>query len=143
MQEGKGSKTVPTVRRPRTCEREQHGRNGANGWRHRMAVRRLYEEMEGDELSIKSSTRSENEVIIRFSEADDIAIIYSASPLFTTKMKKLEEVGAITLMYEQPQFASYQWRCAKSLITIRAKRKSNLTDEQKRVMSARLRKVAT
>jgi hypothetical protein len=82
--------------------------------------------------------KNENEVIIRWDETDEPATIYSASPQFTRKMRRLEANGTITLHKDYGD--GKEWYCNKKLINVRAKRRSNMTPEQKDALRERLKK---
>lgn len=78
----------------------------------------------------------ENETIIRYDESQDKAIVYTASRSMRNKMDRLVENGNASIRRTYDDATEYE--VDKSLITIRPKRKSNLTDEQKQALRERM-----
>lgn len=97
-----------------------------------------------------SLTAAEREVVISFSEADGVAVVYSASPVFMRKMDRLvlDNPTEFKELTERRQYVdeekkiihSKTYTMPKHLISLRGKSRS-YTDEQREAMAERLRAI--
>lgn len=91
-----------------------------------------------------SLSRSEQEVIINFNAAEEIAEVYTADPVWIRKLDKLVEQNPETFKFKRQE--TYQGKVIakcytfpKKLVSIRKKfRDISLTEEQRQAAAERL-----
>ncbi len=87
----------------------------------------------------------EREVIIRFSDADSEASLYTANPVWIRKFDKLvaenpEDFREVKKETYQGKVIAKDYTFPKRFLTVRSKDiKQNLTDEQRKAMSDRMK----
>lgn len=95
-------------------------------------------------------TAAERETVISFSDVDNVAVIYSASPVFIRKMDRLllENPNEFQELIDRRQYMdeekniiqSKTYTMPKHLISIRTKSRT-YTDEQREAMAERMRNI--
>ena len=91
-------------------------------------------------------TKEEQEVTISFCEGDPVARVYCASPVWIRKFDRLvrenpESFRATEDSMERGEVVGRFYEFPKSLITIRAKKRTaNLTEEQREALRERARR---
>lgn len=83
------------------------------------------------------ASKDTNETIINYNEYDALASVYTASRHIINRMDKLVSLNLATLHRDFGDAKEYH--IDKSLIKITPKRKSNMTDEQKKASADRLK----
>lgn len=80
----------------------------------------------------------EQETVINFGRTDDKVILYTSDRTWMTKLDKLVSVNPKDFRVIEENEVSKRYEFPKSLLTIR-KGKTNLTDEQRRELSERMK----